>query len=222
MIFFVFHASWPAKINFLLILGYWNIGILNIQLIPKIVYGISVFFMLFHKFYDNLIPVLVLIHGVHSPIIMVCAIIQIKMAQKLIKSPEILGTFMALTGIQYFYTTGHRCNIQSLIYSSAFIGFDEFQIVISGLLLSLNTLSSFFACIAAKTENYSKFLKFVMLFYLVAVVCTLCNTLVNCRHLMVWSVFAPKFLFDIVFFVVVWILCLVMLFINSRKIKPKE
>ena len=42
----------------------------------------------------------------------------------------------------------------------------------------------------------------LLLLFSVRGVCTLCNVMVNRRHLMVWEVFAPKFVFDMLSLVV--------------------
>jgi hypothetical protein len=211
-----------CKINLILVLLYWTVPELNSQTIPKIVYAFFIISMIIKRSRWNILPVLLILTGANSPILFVLAILQVSTAKKVLNQPELLGGFIALSGQQYFYATGHRCNIQSLIISSAFIGFDEYNFWISGTLLSLNTLAGFFVCLfCVKCENMRQVTKWVMTYYAVSAVCTMMNTMVNARHLMVWSIFAPKYIFDTIVFFVIWVSCLLMMAIKS-KLKKTE
>jgi Type I phosphodiesterase / nucleotide pyrophosphatase len=237
MMIFMYFLNWTSRISLILILWYWNVDNLNIQVLPKIVYAIFMLSVAFHAFIivrykdlasigalaQSLVPLTLITNGPNGPIIVLCALVQAAACVKAIPDSKLLGTFIGMTGLQYFYTTGHRCNIQSLIIPSAFIGFDEFNIYISGALLTLNTLGSFFLCSWTFTnDSYEKSGKFTIIFYLVSILCTTLNTFINSRHLMVWSVFAPKYLFDVVIFITVWSLFLLMMIIKKQNIKIKD
>jgi phosphatidylinositol glycan class O len=213
--FFLFslHSNLFYRSNLLLTLLYWTVPALHVQLLPKSVYLVFLLSLLTQRSKLNILPVLLILSGPQSPILAVLALIQVTSAAKVLKNDEIFATFLALSAGQYFYASGHRCNIQSLRISSAFIGFDEYIFWINGVLLSLNTLSGYFLMLVCRTERQ---VKYFMIHFLVAACCTLLNTFVNGRHLMVWSVFAPKFIFDGIVFVVVWTTGLIMLFFNRE------
>ena len=220
MLILFYYSNHISRLIILAMLGYWNFEILNIQLLPKLIYALAIIStILLKNFYWSLILVLILVSGPHSPIIFGCALTQIYTASKVIESKNLLGCFLAMTSIQYFYVTGHKCNIQSLIIPSAFIGFDEYNLYISGILLTLNTLASFFLCLLVVYQQKSwQLINCVMTYFLVASTCTTLNTFVNSRHLMVWSIFAPKYIFDNVFLFAISIFCLLILIV----IKPNK
>lgn len=206
------------RINLTLVFLYFTFDIFNSQILPKVVYLLFAFSLFYNKTKWNVIPVLIILSGIQSPVLFVLAIGQIWASKKVLKDGELYGTFVALSANQYFYATGHRCNIQSLRISSAFIGFDEYNFWINGVLLSLNTLTGYFLVLSCKE---SKEIKYFMIHYCVAVCCTLLNTFVNGRHLMVWSIFAPKFIFDGIVFYVTWGFCLLVLFSRIRGVKKE-
>ena len=240
MLVMIYYSNFSGKINLILVLSYWHVEAMGIQLVPRIIYAWAIISAILNYslrsfgnqriynwfsdgFYWNLIAILLLLNGSYSPIIMLCALCQLHFATKFIKNPQLLGTFIAFTGMQYFYATGHKCNIQSLIIPAAFIGFDEYNWYISGILLSLNTLGSFFVVLwAANVDNYRKVIRYVMLYYVVAFTCTLANTAVNRRQLNAWSIFAPKYIFDGPIFIVIWIVCLLFLVFKKETHKDIE
>jgi phosphatidylinositol glycan class O len=105
---------------------------------------------------------------------------------------------------QIFYATGHQCQFSSLQYNAAFVGFKTFSWWRGAVLLSANTWSShilvtfFLVVLYAKREGKAKANAFVTFGlvqsakYLAVLVCAMLHR----RHLMVWGVFAPKFVFD--------------------------
>lgn len=206
------------RISLAAVFVYFNFHMFNIQLIPKIVYFLFFISIIFNKTKWNIIPVLVILSGIQSPILFLLAIGQIWAGKKVLKNGELYGTFSALSACQYFYATGHRCNIQSLRISSAFIGFDEYNFWLNGILLSLNTLTSYFIVFTCKHPTE---IKYFMIHYSVTICCTLLNTFVNGRHLMVWSIFAPKFIFDGIIFCVTWVACLFILYTRLRRVKKE-
>ena len=104
-----------------------------------------------------------------------------------------------------FYASGHVSNFNGLHISAAYVGLDNFNFIISGLLLFFNTFIATALSVAlvwtgvnalglVKRKRdvivlvigtcYSFLLVVLMLFVLFAR-----------RHLMVWAIFAPKFVF---------------------------
>lgn len=206
ILFLLFRSpSLLYKLNLILITLYWSVPQLNLQIFPKAVYLIFFLNLKFERTKWSVLPVLLVLSGPQSVILFVLAVLQVYSAREVLHHEELFGTFLSFTAGQYFYATGHRCNIQSLRISSAFIGFDEYIFWINGVLLSLNTLAAYFVILECRKERE---VKYFMIHFLVAACCTLANTFVNGRHLMVWSVFAPKFIFDSIVMFVVWVVAL--------------
>ncbi|GAU16760.1 hypothetical protein TSUD_200030 [Trifolium subterraneum] len=115
-----------------------------------------------------------------------------------------------------FFCSGHWCAFDGLRYGAAFIGFEEFMLVRQAILLAIDTygfsiiLPVFglpFLVATKYQDNLGKHFLFTQLSQMytaygliTAVVTTftiLCVTIQR-RHLMVWGLFAPKFVFDVV------------------------
>ncbi|TVU22403.1 hypothetical protein EJB05_32096, partial [Eragrostis curvula] len=124
----------------------------------------------------------------------------------------------SLLAVCLFYLTGHWCTFDGLRYGAAFIGFDHFDIIRQGLLLSIDTFGvshilpilslPFIALVWCRTASKDNKVKDViinnltqvLLMYglITAITATLtiiCVTIQR-RHLMVWGLFAPKYVFD--------------------------
>ncbi|CAO2161963.1 unnamed protein product [Urochloa humidicola] len=123
----------------------------------------------------------------------------------------------SLLAVCLFYLTGHWCTFDGLRYGAAFIGFDHFHIIRQGLLLSIDTFGvshilpilslPFIAMVWYNTSKDNKLkdvivnnITQVLLMYglITAITGTLTIICVNIqrRHLMVWGLFAPKYVFD--------------------------
>lgn len=231
LLILIYYSNNIGRVNFLITFIYWYIE--PSQLLPKLVYGWTLLTISIHWIYKikqktsiwihqgcywNLFGVLTLISGQYSPIILLCALSQLYFSYKSINQPQILGTFIGFSALQYFYTTGHKCNIQSLIIPSAFIGFEEYQWLISGVLLTLNTCAGLFIILwTGHVDGKVKCIKGCMGFFLGNLICTMMNTGINRRHLMTWSVFAPKYIYDGTMFVLTWGVSLLILATSKEK-----
>ncbi|CAL4964450.1 unnamed protein product [Urochloa decumbens] len=119
----------------------------------------------------------------------------------------------SLLAVCLFYLTGHWCTFDGLRYGAAFIGFDHFHIIRQGLLLSIDTFGvshilpilslPFIAMVWYSTTSKDNILNntaqaLLMYGLITAMTCTLTIICVNIqrRHLMVWGLFAPKYVFD--------------------------
>ncbi|KAJ7980495.1 GPI ethanolamine phosphate transferase 3 [Quillaja saponaria] len=125
----------------------------------------------------------------------------------------------SLLAVCLFFSTGHWCAFDGLRYGAAFIGFDEFILVRQAILLTIDTfgfsiiiptfglpflaLYRYFSC----RDNRGKNLLFMQLsqaytMYGLITASTVTFTIIcvtiQRRHLMVWGLFAPKFVFDAV------------------------
>ncbi|KAK8489884.1 hypothetical protein V6N12_038457 [Hibiscus sabdariffa] len=117
----------------------------------------------------------------------------------------------SLLAVCLFFATGHWCAFDGLRYGAAFIGFDEFVLVPQAILLTIDTFgfshifSVFGLPLFVQMEHNS--LLSINLFWIFMVyglitattaTATIVCVAIQRRHLMVWGLFAPKFVFDVV------------------------
>nr|CAB3472662.1 unnamed protein product [Digitaria exilis] len=124
----------------------------------------------------------------------------------------------SLLAVCLFYLTGHWCTFDGLRYGAAFIGFDHFHIIRQGLLLSIDTFGvshilpilslPFISMVWYNTTSKDNKLKDVILNNITQVLLmyglitaipatlTIICVTIQRRHLMVWGLFAPKYVFD--------------------------
>ncbi|KAJ2506225.1 mannose-ethanolamine phosphotransferase gpi13 [Coemansia sp. RSA 2052] len=124
---------------------------------------------------------------------------------------------MAMLAYLDYFSTGHQFTLVSIQWSTAFVGVREMQLVVCGLIVALNTLGSFMlasTCVPLAVlwneslgsqllrlapESYVSRLAGAASLYAAyhAVVATssAVNAAVFRRHLMVWKIFAPRFMF---------------------------
>ncbi|XP_027164375.1 GPI ethanolamine phosphate transferase 3-like isoform X2 [Coffea eugenioides] len=125
----------------------------------------------------------------------------------------------SLLATSLFFCTGHWCAFDGLRYAAAFIGFDEFNLIRQAVLLALDTFG--FSHILpilglpllvallhsrrkAKQGNNLFPIQLCQVYLMyglimaVSVTFTILCVTIQRRHLMVWGLFAPKFVFDVV------------------------
>ncbi|RIA81289.1 hypothetical protein C1645_700940 [Glomus cerebriforme] len=117
----------------------------------------------------------------------------------------------SLCGTLFFFSTGHQATISSIQWSVGFIGIDEANFTTTPILITLNTLSSqiLFTCAIpllvfwnrspTKSNNliYYSLTKTVIYYILYNSIMTTSAAIWASwfrRHLMVWKVFAPRFM----------------------------
>ncbi|KAK4801660.1 hypothetical protein SAY86_022147 [Trapa natans] len=119
----------------------------------------------------------------------------------------------SLFAVCLFFCTGHWCAFDGLRYGAAFIGFDEFVLIQQAILLTIDTFGfSHFVPIFGipillaagdkpKGCNIARLSVIYMMYGFITAATTtatlICVT-IHRRHLMVWGLFAPKFVFDVV------------------------
>ncbi|KAK9725311.1 hypothetical protein RND81_05G135700 [Saponaria officinalis] len=128
-------------------------------------------------------------------------------------------TQWSFLAVALFFCTGHWCAFDGLRYGAAFIGFDEFMLVRQAILLTIETfgfslLLPIFGlpllvslrqskpetspCKLSQSVQLSQvFLMYGFITTISAAFTVLCVTIQR-RHLMVWGLFAPKYVFDVV------------------------
>jgi len=126
------------------------------------------------------------------------------------------SVIMALAGPFAFHATGHATKLSALQYSAAFVGFETFDFWRSGAALALNTAGGHVMValaagpllpartwrslrVAGVLQTQASFV------HLLALACTITWLVLSRRHLMVWAIFAPKFIFEL-FFLLLWVL----------------
>ncbi|CAH2072540.1 unnamed protein product [Thlaspi arvense] len=121
-----------------------------------------------------------------------------------------------LLSICMFFASGHWCAFDGLRYGAAFVGFDEFVLIRQAILLTIETFGfsiilSVFGLpllipIRSQTpqahgEKRHLLFQMYMLYGVISattVAATILCVTIHRRHLMVWGLFAPKFVFDVV------------------------
>jgi len=141
---------------------------------------------------------------------------------------------------QIFFATNHHCSFNRLHFTAAFVATDTFQFHIAGFSLFMNTfgwellgtllllLTSRFTTnftTADSKDGHSRVWDWFCFYQ-----CT--ETLTSCisvsamkRHLMVWAVFAPRFMFAAIFTgmgLMFWFIDALLLFTQNGYSKPKD
>ncbi|KAK4723921.1 hypothetical protein R3W88_026700 [Solanum pinnatisectum] len=126
----------------------------------------------------------------------------------------------SLLAVCLFFCTGHWCAFDGLRYASTFVGFDEFNLIRQAALLTIDTfgfshilpvmgLTLIIACqrhleVQAEKRKPLFFLQLCQVYLMYGLTMAISMTLtiicvtIQRRHLMVWGLFAPKFVFDAV------------------------
>ncbi|XP_071713897.1 uncharacterized protein [Rutidosis leptorrhynchoides] len=117
-----------------------------------------------------------------------------------------------------FFCTGHWCAFDGLRYAAAFIGFDEFTITPQAILLTVETygfshilptlglpfLVSYQSSSTGPTQSRKPWIQLFQVYLIYGLIMSVTTTftvlcvIIQRRHLMVWGLFAPKFVFDVV------------------------
>ena len=216
--------------NFFLLIIYRLLHYTNtktaILMIPRMIYlisfiSISVLFKIcepknrkifFLIFFSQLIS---LLYGPKSPLliffyfsIFYFLFLTFKSSKQQEDNAIFFSTFFFFLCIQIFYSSGHFCSFSSIKVDTAFIGFDNADnMFISSFLIILETFSSHFfviPCISFFFNKQNKFLSifFIFFFFSFSSLCTTVFVFLERRHLMVWRVFAPKYIFQVSFLLI--------------------
>lgn len=138
-----------------------------------------------------------------------------------------------------FFVTGHWCAFDGLRYGAAFIGYDEFVLVRQAILLTIDTFGfshiipvfglPFLVArqkLLGRTDQDRRLLhlqlsQMYLMYGLItaaSVIATILCVIIQRRHLMVWGLFAPKFVFDVVGLILTDILiCLAWFYYVGRR-----
>lgn len=107
------------------------------------------------------------------------------------------GVALAQLSVLWFFVTGHSCVFGTLRITAPYVGFEEFGYWRGIVMLSLDTFSAHLIGVAASLYwgGERAVLGFLLVFASRAVV-MMVFVFFTRRHLMVWAIFAPKFIFD--------------------------
>jgi phosphatidylinositol glycan class O len=120
---------------------------------------------------------------------------------------SLLASLWKLSIRNAFFSTGHACSFSQLQVSAAFVATDKFHYTTAGTWLFLNTFGweivgsvlCFVSCQSSDAFNVWSWLFFYQLYEAFA---SCVSVSILRRHLMVWAVFAPRFMFENVSFVI--------------------
>jgi hypothetical protein len=121
-------------------------------------------------------------------------------------SSPVLATMWRLLVRHTFFATNHGCAFNRLQYSSAFVATMEFNFALGGLQLFLNTFGwEILGLIMVWITSFMKHRPCLWIWYGFYQVT---ESFLNCisvsvlrRHLMVWAIYAPRFLFSSIFLI---------------------
>ncbi|GMF64525.1 unnamed protein product [Phytophthora lilii] len=190
----------------------------------------------------QLVPAFMLVLGPTSPLSVLCLVVQCLSFAFVIacyrsNSSAAFGNntawvlLWASCSYHTFFTTGHANTFTSLQNAAGFVGFDIFNFYAAGALLGLNTFGCFALAVLTlpwlnmrgqpHSGGVQTGLAFSAYFSLNALVSTI-FVAIQRRHLMVWAIFAPKFIFDGLVLLVIEFLLLLLLapFSNHRNNDP--
>ncbi|XP_060972946.1 uncharacterized protein LOC115725084 isoform X1 [Cannabis sativa] len=153
-------------------------------------------------------------------------------------------TQWSLLAVCLFFCTGHWCAFDGLRYGAAFIGFDDFILIRQAILLTIDTfglslilpifgLPFLVGCNHSTSltgEGKNAIFASLSLVYLMyglimatTVTVTMICVTIHRRHLMVWGLFAPKFVFDVVGLLLTDILiCLASLYYFGKNCRQQD
>ena len=159
-----------------------------------------------------------LLWGPRSPRVVLIAVLMLLILDQLNLHFVSLLLISWLLSSRIFHATGHNSLFSSLQVSSAFVGFEEFQFFRSGTMLALNTFGALgiagigTALLSSNSQHhdilkssiqwksfwplFSRVSLGMSLLYTLRALLTAINVAIQRRHLMVWEIFAPKFMFD--------------------------
>jgi phosphatidylinositol glycan class O len=166
-------------------------------------------------------PFLLLI-GPASPPVLMFALFQVaflyQVSQRSCASYLWLVVTISSLSMSWFFATGHESAFNKLHYASPFVGFDEFGYYRGAFMMGANTFGVFvlavpllaaFAAVNNDTKNANAFMLNAFAFcQALRAVVMVGFVAAERRHLMVWAIFAPKFVFDCCSLFVVQAACL--------------
>eukprot|EP01066_Platyproteum_vivax_P015415 Platyproteum_vivax@DN6816_c0_g1_i4.p1 len=163
--------------------------------------------------YMSLLPLAFTLHGSTQTIPIFLCLVMVPLYFLCSPTKYEWITFMGLWALVTFLSTGHRFTINALPISAGFVGMQEVDITLATILTGIHILWPCGCAVLAtplgatldstnsnKSTNRKLLIGELSSWFLLAVAAFMLFVQVALvvlrRHLMVWSVFAPKFLYD--------------------------
>mmetsp|Transcript_17144 Transcript_17144/g.32680 ORF Transcript_17144/g.32680 Transcript_17144/m.32680 type:complete len:1070 (+) Transcript_17144:2-3211(+) len=132
----------------------------------------------------------------------ICKIME-SFGSKVVDAP-VMAALWRLAIRSAFFGTNHHCSFNRLQYSAAFIATDSFHFVIAGSSLFFNTfgwemIGSTLVLVLSRTTGRSTVWSWFRFYQWTEMLASCISVSVMKRHLMVWAIFAPRFMFAAVF-----------------------
>lgn len=126
-----------------------------------------------------------------------------------------MGRFM-------FLASGHSYAFNTVQVEAGLIGLDEFHFYTSGMQLAVNTfghgaLLFLSAMYRVPLENLNETLLFALLQQTILLLATCISVFILQRHLMLWEVFAPRFIFEMAFYLVFVVMVFIVLLCSETR-----
>ena len=150
-------------------------------------------------------------------------------------SSPVMAAIWRLAIRHVFFATNHHCSFNRLHFSAAFVATDTFQFYIAGWSLFMNTfgweiLGSVLLLVYSRSNTKSNSATtaarravwdWFCFFQWTEILASCISVSMMKRHLMVWAIFAPRFMFAAVFTVINFLIVVLDVLLNSRsKIVP--
>lgn len=122
----------------------------------------------------------------------------------------------------FFFTTGHACSFNRLQLSAAFVATEIFYFIPAGISLFVNTfgwdiMGIFFAAKVLKVCNRIDTFTWFCFYQLLETIFSCISVSIMRRHLMVWAIFAPRFVFSSILLLLSSTYCLLDPTISQRQ-----
>ena len=99
-----------------------------------------------------------------------------------------------------FFATGHACSFNKLQFSAAFVARNQFEFFSAGFFLFINTFGweilGYLVTYVLLRPQHHQLWRYAILFQLLELCCACVAASILRRHLMVWAIFAPRFVFS--------------------------
>ena len=143
-----------------------------------------------------LLPTFLLLLGPKSSVLFLLALVVVHNAPFVPRFSFPHVCFLWFASLSLFFSSSHAQTFSSLQISAAFVGFEAFHLVPAGVMLAGNTFVHLWMLSSWVGGGGWRAGLGVLTLFCARLCCTMGNAMVNRRHLMVWEIFAPKFVFD--------------------------
>jgi len=129
-------------------------------------------------------------------------------------STVFLATLWSTTSMSYFFATGHESFFNKLHYASPFVGFEEHEYFRGATMLGFNTFGIFIlitVLLPVVSKNVPVAINTFIISQAMRAITMIAFVAMQRRHLMVWAIFAPKYVFDSVTLLVIDVAAIVTL-----------